>query len=415
MVLGDEDTWDPEIHGSPGSDQGDSRESAADQQPATPQQNPEDSFSFLTDSPQEENRNHNQQNPHEQQTPDQPRGTNQQQERSPAHSQDRRRQWPLAPASGTPGSGTVGDSVRGFVAGPGWQGPPGPANNDSPGRSQQPGHQQPGPRQGTRLGAGGNRPLGQAAGGGRMPGYSQQGVAQSGNAAPQRAQRPAVNESQMPGSNQAQRPAGRQPQSGAQTGEENTYGHYRDCGILPWWAWSAIGATVIACGALVFIAASPSSLDPTSSQGFDPAFHDKYEGMAVLGPGAEFSETVDDVPWEVSIAEVNWHATEQVASETSMSSPANGMRYVGVRIDAGTNYLNSTPVEEAFLFYYITPAGQEYTEHFCGWGCLESASTSATEFDGWVYFEVPAEIPEGGYLRVNLLYSGENDTLMEMQ
>ena len=45
----------------------------------------------------------------------------------------------------------------------------------------------------------------------------------------------------------------------------------------------------------------------------------------------------------------------------------------------------------------------------------ESASTSATEFDGWVYFEVPAEIPEGGYLRVNLLYSGENDTLMEMQ
>lgn len=189
--------------------------------------------------------------------------------------------------------------------------------------------------------------------------------------------------------------------------------HYRDRSVLPWWAWSAIGASVLSCAILVWVAASPSSLD-SSSEGFNPQLHDTYRDMDLLTSSETYHGEVDDVPWDLNLQDIVWDADDQVAAQTSMTRPAEGMRYLGVRLEVTTNYMNYTPVDEAFLFYYISPGGQEFSEHYCGTGCLSDESATAYVYDGWVYFEIPETVPDGGYLRVNLLFSGDTDTLMEL-
>lgn len=192
-----------------------------------------------------------------------------------------------------------------------------------------------------------------------------------------------------------------------------SFEHYRDGGVLPWWAWAGIGTVVIACGALVVTAVSPAALDPTRS-GFDPKLNSDYADMTVLPAGAAFEGSVDDVPWQLEIVEVNWYADDQAGLQTSLPDPASGMRYVGIDVLVSAEQPNTTPVDEAFLFYYLAPSGQEYSEHYCGSGCLSDSGGALDEYEGWIYFEVPQSVPDGGHLRVNLLYSGQPDTLMEL-
>ena len=137
--------------------------------------------------------------------------------------------------------------------------------------------------------------------------------------------------------------------------------------------------------------------------------------MKVLGVSETYSETLDDVPWDLKVMNVLWDADEQVAAETSMVRPAAGMRYVGVELEASTNYMNTSTIEETFIFYYVSPAGQQYSEHYCSTGCLSEDAMVSYVYDGWIYFEVPEDVMDGGYLRVNLLYSSDKDTLMELQ
>ena len=193
-----------------------------------------------------------------------------------------------------------------------------------------------------------------------------------------------------------------------------SYEHYRDAGILPWWAWAGIGAVVISCGLLATAVLSPSTLDPDTSVGFDPRLHEKYADMTHLQAGSTFTGTVDSTPWEVRVSDINWDADEQASVQTSLPEAADGMKYVGVELDLVSDFRNITPVDEAFLFHYLTPGGQEYSKHYCGYGCLTDNGSYDYTYDGWIYFEVPQSVPEGGHIRINLLYSGETDTLLEL-
>lgn len=242
----------------------------------------------------------------------------------------------------------------------------------------------------------------------RYPGYS--AGHQGGQPAPGRRPSQALpsQHSQAPQARQ-----GSQQRSGSALAATSAE-HYADRSVLPWWAWSAIGAVLMFCGILVWIAASPSSLGP-GSIGFNPKLHEDYRDMKVLGVSETYSETLDDVPWDLKVMNVLWDADEQVAAETSMVRPAAGMRYVGVELEASTNYMNTSTIEETFIFYYVSPAGQQYSEHYCSTGCLSEDAMVSYVYDGWIYFEVPEDVMDGGYLRVNLLYSSDKDTLMELQ
>lgn len=219
-----------------------------------------------------------------------------------------------------------------------------------------------------------------------------------------------------PGFNQMSQPRQDYPGAAAvqQRDADQSYEHYRDAGVLPWWAWAGIGAVVISCGLLAIAGLNPATLDSNRSAGFDPRFHEKYADMTLLPAGATFEGSVDSVSWDLSVAEINWAADEQAIVQTSLPEASGGMKYVGVELDLVSDYQSLTAVDEAFLFYYLTPGGQEYSQHYCGYGCLSGTGSTDYTYNGWIYFEVPDSVPEGGHLRINLLYSGQTDTLLEL-
>ncbi|MBM9432124.1 DUF4352 domain-containing protein [Flaviflexus equikiangi] len=194
-------------------------------------------------------------------------------------------------------------------------------------------------------------------------------------------------------------------------GQPAVLGHERDTGMMPWWAWASIGAVVVFCGMLVI--AAVDGQHSTGGESFDPHTHVGYSDMTIVSPGGLFEGTADFVTWTVDVEGTAWDAGAQADESTSMPTPNSGMKYVGIDL-AVESTDNATLVEDAFLFSYITPSGQEYTQHYCGTGCLSSAGIADYEYDGWLYFEVPKDVPEGGYLRVNLIRSTAYDTLMEL-